>query len=253
MFRYLISTLIFFVSIQVYASSDAQTMLQKSDSIRTPGNSFTLNAQISSYKNKSLDAQTVLKLFSKRDNDQMQFKTLLKYLEPSRDQGKLMLKNEDNLWAFDPKTSASVPISPQQRLTGQAANGDVVTSVWALDYNASLVKEEQITDGDKQNRNANLLELNAKNANVTYYRILYWIDANTNSPIKAQFYTKSGELLKTAYYRGFKTIEGLSRPTETVIIDGVNPNWVTIMQTSNHQLENISDAWFQRAYLPNIN
>ena len=49
----------------------------------------------------------------------------------SPDTGKLMLKNGNDLWFYDPANQASVRISPDQRLLGQAANGDVVTSPFA--------------------------------------------------------------------------------------------------------------------------
>ncbi|MDN5759397.1 MAG: hypothetical protein L0H59_12860, partial [Tomitella sp.] len=40
---------------------------------------------------------------------------------------------------FDPASQASIRLSPQQRLLGQAANGDVVAANFALDYTAQLL------------------------------------------------------------------------------------------------------------------
>ena len=39
---------------------------------------------------------------------------------------------------------------------------------------------------------------------VTYHRIEMWIDASNNRPVKARFYSESGRLLKTAYYRQYQ-------------------------------------------------
>lgn len=63
-----------------------------------------------------------------------------------------MLKSGNDLWFFDPSSKASIRLSPQQRLLGQAANGDVVTVNLAKDYQAQLEAEESVLDGDRQSR-----------------------------------------------------------------------------------------------------
>ena len=37
---------------------------------------------------------------------------------------------------------------------------------------------------------------------------------------------------------------------ETIIIDGLNPNWVTVMRFSNYAWREVPDVWLQRDYLP---
>jgi hypothetical protein len=77
-----------------------------------------------------------------------------------------------------------------------------------------------------------------------------WIDRGNSRPIKARFFSESGYLLKTAYYRHFELQMGSLRPTETVIIDGLNPNWITVMRFANYVPRDIPDSWLQRDYLP---
>ena len=43
---------------------------------------------------------------------------------------------------------------------------------------------------------------------------------------------------------------GAARPTETVIIDGLDPNWVTVMRYSDYAWREVPEAWLQRDYLP---
>ena len=43
---------------------------------------------------------------------------------------------------------------------------------------------------------------------------------------------------------------GQERPTETVIIDGLDPNWVTVMRFSEWVKREVPDTWLQRDYLP---
>jgi len=87
-------------------------------------------------------------------------------------------------------------------------------------------------------------------ADVTYHHIEMWLDAGNSRPVKSRFYTESGQLLKTAYYRRYQAQLGVERPTETVIIDGLDPNWVTVMRFADYAWRDVPEVWLQRDYLP---
>ncbi|WP_035054747.1 outer membrane lipoprotein-sorting protein [Andreprevotia chitinilytica] len=239
-----------FIATTAYAAPNAQQLLAATDAIRNPDKPFSLTTTLIEYRNgKQTDANT-LAVYSKADKVGGEFRSLIRFVAPARDAGKLMLKSGNDLWFFDPSTKASIRISPQQRLLGQAANGDVVTVNLAKDYHAELDGEEDVQDGERQPHHAYKLALAAASADVTYHKIEMWVDAKSTWPIKAKFYAESGRLLKTAYYRRFETQLGVTRPTETVIIDGLDPNWVTVMRFADYGYRDIPDSWMQRDYLP---
>ncbi|HUX26659.1 MAG TPA: outer membrane lipoprotein-sorting protein [Burkholderiales bacterium] len=232
------------------AAPSAQAILAASDAIRNPGKPFALTVVLVEYRNaRQVDSNT-LTVYSKADATSGQFRSLIRFVAPARDANKLMLKNGNDLWFYDPSSKASIRLSPQQRLLGQAANGDVVTVNLAKDYKAQLAGEESILDGDRQSRRCYKLALAAVSPDVTYHHIEMWIDASNSRPVKARFYTESGQLLKTAYYRRYQPQLGTERPTETVIIDGLDPNWVTVMRYSDYAWREVPEAWLQRDYLP---
>lgn len=232
------------------AAPDAQTILAASDAVRNPTKPFAVAVTLLEYRNgKQTDANT-LTVYSKADESSGQYRSLIRFVEPERDAGKLMLKNGNDLWFFDPSSKASIRLSPQQRLLGQASNGDVVTVNLAKDYKAELLGEEDLTDGERVKRHAYKLGLAAASPDVTYHRVEMWVDTTSSRPIKAQFFAESGHLLKTAYYRKFQPQLGRERPTEVVIIDGLDPAWVTVMRYSDYAWREIPDAWLQRDYLP---
>lgn len=236
-----------------WAAPSAQALLAASDAIRNPDQSFGLINNLVEYRDgKQVDSST-LAVYARADRKTGQFRNLIRFVAPQRDAGKLLLKNGNDLWFFDPSSKASVRISPQQRLLGQAANGDVMMVNLAGDYDASVGAEEEIQDGERQKRASYRLDLSAKNNEVSYHRIEYWLDRNNSRPIKAKFYSNSDRLLKTAYYRHFQTTLGLDRPTETVIIDGLDPKWITVMRISDWAYRDIPESWFQRDYLPRFN
>lgn len=232
------------------AAPDAQEILAASDAVRNPDKPFGLTVQLIEYRNgKQTDAST-LAVYSKADPNSGQFRTLIRFVAPPRDTDKLMLKNGNELWFYDPSSKASIRLSPQQRLLGQAANGDVVTVNLARDYRAQLAGEEDVQDGERQTRRCHKLVLAAATPDVTYHHVEMWIAVADSRPVKARFYSESERLLKTAYYRRFALQLGTDRPTETVIIDGLDPQWVTVMRYADYAWREVPDAWFQRDYLP---
>lgn len=229
---------------------DAQALLAASDAIRNPTQPFRVTVTLTEFEKGQQVDSTTLTSYARTLDNSGQFATLVRFERPERDAGKLMLKNGKDLWFFDPGTKSSVRISPQQRLMGEAANGDVITVNFARDYKAADGGEEAITDGERKPRKARKLLLSAASDDATYAAIELWIDADNKRPIKARFLADSGRLLKTAYYRRWQQQLGTERPTETVIIDGLNPQQVTLVRLSEFAARNIPVTWFQRDYLP---
>ena len=229
---------------------DPQAILAASDAVRNPAKPFGVVVTLTEYRSRKQTEANTLQVYSKADASSGQYRSLIRFVDPPRDANKLLLKNGNDLWFFDPSSKASIRLSPQQRLLGQAANGDVVTVNLAQDYKAELVGEEEVADGERVNRHAYKLALSEANPDVTYNRIELWVETASSRPIKALFYADRGRLLKTAYYRKFAPQLGVSRPTEIVIIDGLDPNWVTVMRYSDYAWRDVPDAWLQRDYLP---
>ena len=229
---------------------DAQAILAASDVVRNPSKSFGVVVTLIEYRNRKQTDANTLEVYSKAESAGGQYRSLIRFVSPPRDADKLMLKSGNDLWFFDPASKASIRLSPQQRLLGQAANGDVVTVNMAKDYQAELIGEEDVTDGERLSRHCYRLRLAEQSPDVTYDHIEMWIEIGTARPVKAHFYAESDRLLKTAYYRKFQPQLGRERPSEIVIIDGLDPGWVTVMRYSEYAWRDIPDSWLQRDYLP---
>lgn len=232
------------------ATPNAQAILAASDAIRNPEKSFGLTATLVEYRGGKQTDSNTLAIYSRAEPNGGQFRSLMRFVAPTRDAGKLMLKNGNDLWFYDPGSKASIRLSPQQRLLGQAANGDVVTVNLAKDYHAELAAEEDVVDGERQSRHCYKLALTASAPDVTYHSLDMWVDQTSNRPVKARFFTESGRLLKTVYYRRYQKQLGVERPTETVIIDGLDPQWVTVMRYADYAWRDVPETWLQRDYLP---
>ena len=237
-------------SFSAFAGPSPQEILVASDAIRNPDFPFGLSNTLIEYRQGKQTESSTLAIYSRADANGGQFRSLVRYAAPARDANKLILFNGKDMWFFDPSSQASIRLSPQQRLLGQASNGDVVTVNFAKDYQATTATEEDVQDGDRQPRRSVKLDLSATTPDANYHRIEMWVDAASSRPVKARFYSESGKLLKTAYYRRYQKVFGVERPTETVIIDGLEPDWVTVMRYSDWVKREVPEAWLQRDYLP---
>jgi hypothetical protein len=114
-------------------------------------------------------------------------------LSPARNKGEIYLINDRTMWFFKPSLKKPVAISARQKLSGQAANGDIASTNYSRDYTPTLEKTEVIA-GDK----VQVLLLKAKANNLTYDQIRYWISEKTKRAIKADFLTLQGRVFKSA-------------------------------------------------------
>lgn len=232
------------------AAPSAEEILAASDAIRNPGKPFSVTVTLTEFQSgKQVDTST-LTSYSRTQQQGGQFSSLIRFVLPARDAGKLMLKNGNDMWFYDPTNKATVRLSPQQRLLGQASNGDVATVNLAKDYKATLETTEDVLDGERKTRKAYKLALTAVTPDVTYASIEMWVDVENNRPLKGRFFAESSRLLKTVYYRRFQPQLGMDRPTESVIIDGLNPQAVTLMRFSDFVARTIPDTWMQKDFLP---
>jgi len=236
---------------QACAEESAQEIVAKADTVRNPGQPFRNLTTLTDYRAGTAHDRSVLAVYSKLDPATRQFKNLVRYVDPPRDAGKMALLG-DVLWFYDPASKDSVRISPQQRLTGNAAIGDVLTVNLAVDYTATIDGEETIEDAARAQRPCWHLDLKAATPSATYNRVEYWVEKGSFDPIKMKFYSDSGRLLKILYYRDFEQRLGGLRPQQAVIIDAVDSSAVTTVEFSDLQFRDIPDSWFQRDYLPHF-
>ena len=118
-------------------------IVNNSDKIRNPSDSFYQKSLITEFQNAKKVDSMLISIYSKKASDG-QFKTLVKILKPKKDREKLMLREGNSMWMYDPNSKAIAQISPQQRLMGQSSTADVMSANFALDYNLRLEGEESI-------------------------------------------------------------------------------------------------------------
>lgn len=161
---------------------------------------------------------------------------LAEVTSPARQKGELILFNDRTLWFFKPGLKKPVSLSARQKLSGQAANGDIASTQYARDYDAELAGEETILT-----QSCWKLNLKAKNKTTTYDKIIYWISKKEKLAVRADFLTLSGELFKTAEFKYGNTLKVKSGNvpfiSEMKIVDAYNNKNITIIKYETPQEE----------------
>lgn len=220
-----------------------EEILKKSDEAR--GNKDGIEWEIVLHSVESGRTQDETLRVAARD-----FNSLAEMLAPAKVKGQKLLMLDRNMWFIKPGLSKAVPISPRQKLLGAAANGDIASTNYAGDYKITGTAEEEV-EGEPCHR----FDLLAVDKKATYDRIRYWISKERLVGVKAEFYTVSGKMFKTAAfeYDNSITLDGAPRPfiSRMVIRSTVNQADVTTMDFRNIVLKKIPDAMFNLNLLLN--
>lgn len=166
-------------------------------------------------------------------------------LKPAKNKGEIFLFNDRNMWFYKSTLKKPISISARQKLSGQAANGDIASTHYARDYAAALEKTEDIA-GVKHH----VLLLRAKTKNLTYDRIRYWISDKTKLATRAEFLTLQGKPFKigTLEYNNSLSIGGknIAFVSQLTIIDAKFKQNKSIIKYTKPKIVDHSDAIFNK-------
>jgi outer membrane lipoprotein-sorting protein len=230
----------FFLIVIPYISANAQMsskeMLQKSDEARGNLEGIEWEITMDSIEN-GREQHRKLKVTAKGYN------SLADTLAPGNVKGQKLLMQDRNMWFSKPGLSKAVPISPRQKLMGTAANGDIASTNYAGDYKIVNVEEGKVNDEP-----CVIMNLQAIDSRATYDRVRYWISKDRIVGLKAEFYTVSGKMFKTAVFEYQNTVTVNDKPREfiskMIIASAIIKDDVTNIIYSKPSLKKVSDATF---------
>ena len=184
------------------SADKALELLSYIDSLRGyqgEGFEFTL-ANISFKKNKQHSRnQLLVKVLDDS--------ALVDFMAPARSKGRKILKQGQNMWLRFPRARNVLRVSAAQRLLGEASNGDITGTNFSIDYQPTDLSASEITVNE-QTLAVNQLSLESKHDKATYQKVVFFLNSETNLPIRGDFYARSGKLAKQAFYTKFKEFNG---------------------------------------------
>jgi outer membrane lipoprotein-sorting protein len=217
------------------SAPDAQAILKRSDAARNAWESFVLRVKITNYEDGKSDEEHLFQVYQKGTE-----KTYVEFLSP-RDKGRHMLMLGDDMWIYLPDTKRPIRITPMERLTGNASNGDVARTNYAVDYDAGWVRNEQV-NGVR----CHVLELTARRKGATYRRILLWVRADNARPVKGDYFLASGKHIKSATFDEYITVQGQTLLRRMTIYDQVRKNSRSVIEYSGYTPRELPDRMFHQ-------
>ena len=217
-------------------------IVARADAIRFPQSAYEVDVSVRSLASGRAPDVRKYRILSK-GND----KTLVITVEPAADRGQILLMKDRDLWLYVPNLSQPIRLPLSQRLTGQVANGDLARSNFTGDYNATILRTEEV-----EGKPHWVLELIAAERSMTYNRLLYWVEQASCRPYKAEFYGLSGKLLKTCHYRNYIEAGGTRRPRTVVMDDALTAGSQSILDYSSFRVKDIPDKFFTKDYLKKL-
>jgi outer membrane lipoprotein-sorting protein len=233
---------LFIVPVNVMGQMTAKDILKKADEARGNLDGIKWNLTIESIENNEKQERDMI--VSARGYD---FLAVL--VRPPKAKGHKILMVDHNMWFTKPGIKKPVPISPRQKLVGGAAYGDIAATNYADDYEPVSLQDEAV-DGEL----CYVFDLKAVSKKATYDLIKYWISKSRNVGVKAEYYTVSGKLFKTAVFE-YNNHASKDNPSPFIskmtITDSLIQGNVTSLIFLDNELTQIPDSKFDLNFLMN--
>lgn len=112
-----------------------------------------------------------------------------------KEKGRAVLVRGDQMWLLLPGSKRPLKVTPQQRLMGPAAGGDVARTRFREDYSVQAMADDTL-----EGRSCWRLELVAKRPALSARQVALWVAKEGSLPLKAEFRLASGRLARTARF-----------------------------------------------------
>jgi outer membrane lipoprotein-sorting protein len=215
------------------ATPDAEAILKRADTYRNGWPSYVLKVKITNFESGRPDEEKLYEVSQKGTE-----KTYVEFMSP-REKGQHLLMLGDDMWIYLPDTSRPVRITPLERLSGDASNGDIARTNYAADYTPVFVRTEKV--GTEE---CNVLDLTAKRKGATYQRILFWVRVQDARPVRAEFYLTSGKHIKSATFDDFSAVGGREQLRRMTLYDEIRHNSHSILEYSGIAPRDLPDKLF---------
>ncbi|MBU0935662.1 MAG: outer membrane lipoprotein-sorting protein [Spirochaetes bacterium] len=224
------------------AEPDFQEMLRKIDDMGNFADSdFYAEYTLTSQKPGEPVAVTKAQMFRRDRNEQFVFIIL----EPQEDSGKGYLKVDDNVWIYDPQSRAFNHSSLKEEIQNtDTKNSDLTSSSLAEDYTVTRSAEGTLGAFPVW-----ILELTARNNEVSYAKIIIWVHKASSLILKEEDYSVSNRLLRTVAYSSYMKVGDKFLPGVITQVDNVAIGERTIVQMANPSVAVIPNDRFTKSFL----
>ncbi|MBF0303972.1 MAG: outer membrane lipoprotein-sorting protein, partial [Desulfamplus sp.] len=190
-------------------------------------------------------------LYYRRDSDDS---FLIVMIAPEIDKGNGYLRVGDNFWMYRRNTRTFQHVNRDESIGGSDTHADdfekrKLTELYGPSKDSAgkeILAEEKLGAVPVFR-----FEIIAKVNDVDYPKKIYWVMQDKGLPLKEQSFSASGNLMQTAYFINYTTIEQRYVPVKQLYIDEFEKGNKTIVELSGISTKKLSNELFTKAYLEN--
>lgn len=143
--------------------------------------------------------------------DRTEKRSLIRIDEPAKDKGTGFLKLHPNLWMFIPRVERTVRVPPSMMLQSwmgsDFTNDDLVRESSEIDDYDHVLLGVDPAAGEQGDHRAYVVEYRPHDdAAVVWGSIVGWLDVETSSPLRQDFFDEDGERIRTMRFSAFRKI-----------------------------------------------
>ncbi len=224
---------------------DPRALLKQVDNLSDfTGRDFSAVFTIVTQKPGEKDSVTQARVF--RRDQKKQFLILILLPEVNKGQG--YLREDDNVWFYDPTSRKFSHSSVKENLQNtKAKNSDFTLSSFAEDYTVT-----SMTEGMVGKFPVWVLDLKANTNEVAYDRVVLSIRKDPTMLLKREDYSVNGRLMRTTAYPKYVELEGKLLPSQILILDEINKGEKSQITMAEQSVTPLPDKVFTKAFLEQV-
>lgn len=233
------------------AELTATEILKKVDAI-LDSSATVLEATMTTVNSRKTQKSSDMLIYVKEDASG-EARTLIQYLSPASDKGTkfLSLGSVDKMWMYLPQVEKMVRIAgsmvKQSMMSSDFSYEDLMDRAELEDdYTPQIIGDETI-DGET----CYVMMLKAKRGNANYRQMKLYVQKNNFIPVKQEFFSGSGKLIKTSTQTHPAVFDGRTIPTKIAFKDlKSKKEQQTILTIKNAKFNaDIPEKYFTMQYL----
>ena len=186
-----------------------------------------------------------VRMFRRDASDQF----VMLILKPDYQKGQGYLKADDNVWFYDPESRKFTHSSLKENFqNSEAKNSDLDSLSLSEDYEV-----ESWEEGTLGKFPVYILNLKAKNNEVSYPGIRLWVRTDRTIVLKQEDYSLSERLMRTTYYPKYVQVGAKYVPSQILIVDNLQQGEKTQLTMKNPSTAELPDSVFSKAYIERVN
>lgn len=224
----------------------ARSLLVEIDSLGNfEGKDYSALFTIVSEKPGEKQSVSQVRIF--RRDTKKQFTILVMLPEVNKGQG--YLREEDNVWFFDPTSRKFSHSSVKENLqNSEAKNSDFTVSSLTDDYEVTSTSSAQLGKYSVW-----VLDLKARTNEVSYDRVVLTVRKDQTMVLKREDFSVNGRLMRTTLYPKYIDLAGKLIPSQILIVDEINKGERSQVTLAEQSIDKLPDKVFTKAFLEQVN